>query len=200
MAWKQESKSFHVEATAEAHIWKVVCTEEDPVSAPEEVGFIGVYVDDIMVSAEPGALDGILSELAKTFKMAQPEKVEGEKPVTFCGYEIKKVEGGFQVGQVKYVTEMLKRRGVTTRESVPCPRVEEGEDEPMDGGSLKEAQQLTGELSWLASRTRPDVMYTVGLMSRLLHRRPAYVCKLGWWLMRYVARHSKSCSTVFSTV
>lgn len=62
---------------------------------------------------------------------------------------------------MKYVKELVKRRGVTTVEHVACPKVEEGDDEIESGGkSLKEAQQLTGQLSWLASRTRPDVMYT----------------------------------------
>ena len=99
------------------------------------------------------------------------------------GYEITKVADGFEVGQSRYAWDMIKRRGVSSTEQVACPKIEEGEDEPDDGGqSLREAQQLTGELSWLASRTRPDVMFTVGL-----HRRPSYVCKLGWWLMRYVA-------------
>lgn len=76
---------------------------------------------------------------------------------------------------------------MTTRETTPCPRIEEGPDEEMDMAALKEAQQLTGELSWLASRSRPDLSYSVGVMSRLLHRRPRYVCYLGWWAMRYVA-------------
>ena len=108
--------------------------------------------------------------------------------MTFCGYEITKVDDGFEVGQSRYARDMVKRRGISSTEQVACPKIEEGEDEPDDGGqSLREAQQLTGELSWLASRTRPDVIFTVVLMSRLLHRRPAYVCKLGWWLMRYVA-------------
>ena len=188
MAWEEEGQRFHVEATAEAHIWKVVCSMEDHGKTTEVVAYIGVYVDDLMVSARKDVLDSVLEELGKTFKMAQPEKIDGKKPVTFCGYEITKVADGFEVGQSRYARDMVKRRGISSMEQVACPKVEEGEDEPDDGGqSLREAQQLTGELSWLASRTRPDVMFTVGLMSRLLHRRPAYVCKLGWWLMRYVA-------------
>jgi len=77
--------------------------------------------------------------------------------------------------------------GVARTPATPCPRIEEGPDEEMDMAALKEAQQLTGELSWLASRSRPDLSYSVGVMSRLLHRRPRYVCYLGWWAMRYVA-------------
>lgn len=93
MAWTEEQRRFLLVATAEVHLWRALCTVEDPDATPEEVGYIGVYVDvdDLMVSARKDAMDGILNELSRTFTMAQLEKVEGEQPVTFCGYEIKKV-------------------------------------------------------------------------------------------------------------
>ena len=61
---------------------------------------------------------------------------------------------------------------------IPCPKIEEGPEEPAEnltGSVLRSAQQLRGELMWLTTRTRPDVAYTVGVMSRLLHKRPGYV-------------------------
>ena len=38
---------------------------------------------------------------------------------------------------------------------------------------------------WL-SRSRPDIAYAVGVMSRLMHRRPAAVVQWGGHLMRYL--------------
>ena len=72
------------------------------------------------------------------------------------------------------------------REQAPAPKVVEGEDEPWDSGALKEAQSITGEVQWLANRTRPDIAYTAGLMARMLHRRPKYVAELGNHLLRYL--------------
>ena len=46
----------------------------------------------------------------------------------------------------------------------------------------------TGELMWVANRTRPDVAYVTGLMSRMLHRRPGYVVGLGDHALRYLNR------------
>ena len=198
MRWKDENFESWLESTQEAHLWKVKRKAihqdhykeekgERSTDGVEVIAMIGVYVDDLIVSAEESEMKRILDEFAKSFKMAEPEMINEKTTVTFCGYEIKEVNGGFEVGQSKYAREMIKRRGIETTEAVPCPKLEEDVDEEMDMAALKEAQQLTGELSWLASRTRPDLTYTVGVMSRLLHRRPRYVCKIGWWAMRYVA-------------
>ena len=39
---------------------------------------------------------------------------------------------------------------------------------------------------WITTRTRPDVAYTVGVMSRLLHKRPAYVAEIGQQCLEYL--------------
>ena len=45
---------------------------------------------------------------------------------------------------------------------------------------------MTGELLWLSQRTRADIGYAVGLMTRLLHRRPKYACEVGMHILRYL--------------
>ena len=39
---------------------------------------------------------------------------------------------------------------------------------------------------WLTTRSRPDVAYTVGVMSRLLHKRPGYVVEIGQQCLKYL--------------
>ena len=56
----------------------------------------------------------------------------------------------------------------------------------VDPKGLKACQGIIGELQWL-QKSRPDVCYHVGVMSRLMHRRPKTVLKLGKELMRYLA-------------
>ena len=65
MTWRKEGQRFHVEATAEAHIWKVVCSLEGDETTTEVVAYIGVYVDDLMVSARKDVLDSVLEELGR---------------------------------------------------------------------------------------------------------------------------------------
>ena len=49
---------------------------------------------------------------------------------------------------------------------------------------------------WIATRTRPDIAYIVGAMSRLLHRRPGYICRIGDHLLRYL-NHSQDIGLEF---
>ena len=67
-----------------------------------------------------------------------------------------------------------------------------GEDdtEEVQTGDLRQAQQVIGELQWLVTRTRPDVVYHVGVMARLAHRRARHVVKLGDELLRYLSATS----------
>jgi len=51
---------------------------------------------------------------------------------------------------------------------------------------VKRAQGIVGELNWLTTRSRPDLAFSVGLVARLIHRRPHYVLELCEHLMKYV--------------
>ena len=51
---------------------------------------------------------------------------------------------------------------------------------------LKEAQSRTGELSWLSQRTRPDICYTVNIMSALATRDPAKANLIGSKCLNYL--------------
>ena len=48
------------------------------------------------------------------------------------------------------------------------------------------AQQVIGKLQWLVGRSRPDLAYGVGVLARLIHRRPGYVNRLASHMMRYI--------------
>ena len=67
------------------------------------------------------------------------------------------------------------------------PKIEAAEDEVEPTREvIKEAQALVGELMWISSRSRPDAAYDIGIMSRLIHRRPGYVCTLPKHLLKYL--------------
>ena len=102
-----------------------------------------------------------------------------EAPLRFLGMELFQTDNGFELGQKKFVQELLRSHSHSGRRSMlPGPRdslmltVEEeealvGAVEPaqVDEGVLRMAQRRVGELLWLASRTRPDLMYLVALRS-----------------------------------
>lgn len=118
------------------------------------VGYVLVYIDDILISAESHMINQVHAALAERFQLAAPQQASYDQPVQFCGYEILKCHEGFLVGQGKYVKDLLERRGIVSGESCPCPKVEDDEDEPNPRPSdIKLAQALTGELMWVASRS-----------------------------------------------
>ena len=66
---------------------------------------------------------------------------------------------------------MLKKHEINKSDVCPAPKIEDaGDEEDTPMSDLRLAQALTGELSRVASRSRPDLMFAVGLMSRLTHK------------------------------
>ena len=146
-----------------------------------------MYVDDVLAGAKREILTELFKVLKETWVCSPEEYVTQEKVMKFCGYDIRaRSDGGFDISQEGYLKDILERRGVQGWEQAPAHKIIEGEDKPWDGRALKEAQSITGEVQWLANRTRPDVAYIAGLMARMLHRRPRYVVEIGNHLLKYL--------------
>ena len=73
------------------------------------------------------------------------------------------------------------KRTPLAREPDPAP------DGPVDRLQLREAQRVMGELVWLSSKCRPDLMLAVAQLSSLISRDPAQVLRLVEQVWRYLA-------------
>ena len=177
--WEFEGEQMQLVQSPERHLWWM----RDRLG--EMRGLVGVYVDDILAAGEKNLLDVFFREINGLWECTPPEYAEREKSMRFCGFEIRKTADGFDLHQESYIRDMLQRHQVEATEHSPLPKVEEGEDEE-DKKDLREAQMLAGELNWVTQRSRPDLAYATGLVSRLLHRRPTYACKLAWHVMKYL--------------
>jgi len=181
LQWQDEFDQYSLEETPEKHIWKI----KGKKGTME--GAIAVYVDDFLVAMPEERLTAAFQAIKKKWKCSEEELVNAEKPMRFCGYEIKKkARGGFWLSQTGYLADILKKRNITEVEQQPCPKLEPGPDEEEDWRSLKEAQTIVGEVMWMAGRTRPDISFATGAISRMLHRRPRYACTLSQHLLRYL--------------
>ena len=167
---KTESRQLRLVATPEPHLWQVKASTPANVEPNQEViGYVAVYVDDLMIAGEEWAEQSTLEQLGQSFTLANPEFVENAE-VTFCGYQI-----GFCCGLKKYITDRLQRRG-TQVEKVPYVKIpDEEEVEPL-ASVVKEAEMITGELGCVTSRSRPELA-SVALMARQFHRPPTLVIK-----------------------
>ena len=184
LSWHLGDDRMYLKESEERHLWKV-CRNSDHIVE----GYLCIYVDDLMAVGSSQIVDSLMSKLQSTWECSAPETVELHKSVRYCGYELQRLQsGGIKLWQPSYTQELLNKHGIDAYESHPCPKIEQGDDESFDLETLRAAQAVTGELQWLQGRTRPDLCYVIGCMSRWLHRRPSYVIQLGQHVLRYLNR------------
>ena len=58
--------------------------------------------------------------------------------------------------------------------------------ETFEEKDLKAAQSITGELAWLAQRCRPDLAYTVSVMSSMMSKDPSRAVQIGMKTLAYL--------------
>ena len=115
----------------------------------------------------------------------------------FCGFELKRYEDGvsLMVGQKSYTAELLKRHDGVTPKTCPMPKSEHEEpvEENLTTEDIRAAQTITGELLWLAGRSRPDLSYVVGAMGRQVSKRPKWVQKIGDHVLGFLSTTPDTC-------
>ena len=181
--WDCQGETLKLIETPERHLWRIISE-----STQEEKGYLCSYVDDLLVTGEKAVVDSTIQKIESTWSCSEPDYINDSKNVRFCGYELRwDKEGNLLLMQPSYVLDLLQKYDVKGQEAEPCPKIIFEEKEEYLAETLREAQQITGELLWAQTRTRPDLSYVVGAMSRWLHKRPHYVIQLGHHALRYLA-------------
>ena len=169
---------------SEPNLWKIVEKEGATwIKEPTLRGLLLTYVDDIFIVAEDEVREKILCKIQETWKTSPPDLV-GEKPIKFLGMNISKVfdeEIGkevWYVNQDSYIRDLLEKTEDAPRQ-IPISRdqalMEPDPQESITPEKVKLAQQHVGELLWLVTRSRPDVMFSVACMSSNITKAPAKV-------------------------
>ena len=193
LRWSVDGVQYKLVQTEELHLWMVTPVEMTSSWKPGSQGFLATYVDDFLVGAPQEQANAMLEAVQRRWTCSPPEMVTEDHQMKFCGYEIAKVKDGFFLHQCGYLKDVLKRHGM---EAGMAPvknlfaNLGEDDTEEVQTGDLRQAQQVIGELQWLVTRTRPDMVYHVGVMARLAHRRARHVVKLGDELLRYLSATS----------
>ena len=124
--------------------------------------------------------------MAQEWEVGAPDWIEdGGVPVRFLGMEIERKQDTYYIHQKSYLADLLGRYPgesggclgnikVPEEEGDPCPR------------EVQKAQKETGELLWIAGRTRPDISYGVSIMGQYAAKRPKGVQKIGKELRQYL--------------
>ena len=178
------------QSRAEPNVWKLI------TDADEVVGFVLVYVDDIMLLTSPAEAKLAHSWLRSVWKCTDLEWATEDQHVTFLGVEIHlgvdaQGKQGFLLGQKGYLEELIRSHKLDPKHKTPLPRDWVKDAPPEEPGhsieTLREAQRLTGELLWVTQRTRVDVAFVVSLMGSWCTRSPAFVIRVGLRVLEFLA-------------
>ena len=193
------------QGTAEPNIWRVLD------EAGTLCGLIAVYVDDYLVAGPKNVCQDVHDWFSSTWQTTEVQFATAENPLRFLGMEMKVVlnnEGdfeGYSLDQEGYIQEVLRHHGIGERQVSTIPSAKDWMSldsstypETYNERSLKEAQSVTGELAWLAQRTRPDLGFTVSVMGTLMSKDPERAAMIGRKALMYV-NHTKEWKLIYKT-
>ena len=130
---------FGLEQTKADHsIWRIREKVGESFSGPNR-GLLGVYVDDLLITAEPPMLKALLDAITTLWRCSNPQMLEEE--VVFCGLQIRSEGGKYLLGQSNYIKELQKRHGdIRPSRTLPSFRDEEPVEDSPDLSEVREAQ------------------------------------------------------------
>ncbi|XP_056688715.1 uncharacterized mitochondrial protein AtMg00810-like [Spinacia oleracea] len=149
------------------------------------ITLILIYVDDLLICGTNQTEIATLKEmLSKSFHM----KDLGELTY-FLGLEVFRSSSGFFVSQRKYALDFLKEHHMVDVKSVLLP-MESNLKLTTDNGELLPSptpyQRLLGRLIYLTI-TRPNISFTVQLLSQFMHQPTSVHMQVAKRLLRYIA-------------
>ena len=85
-------------------------------------------------------------------------------------------QGDFFANQCSYLREVVRRHGMEDLCSAQLMKEAQEPEDELDRTprQVREAQQLGGELLWLATKTRPDIAYVVSRICSATSRAPKW--------------------------
>ena len=191
LRWLHEGTEYELrQSKAEPSLW-LVCASGDQAEPPQLYGLIGIYVDDIILSLIESLLTSAITAIQEMWQTSSPKfAVDG---FTFLGIDIVELPNGYHLSQGSYVNELLGRHEeVSGRVSTPI--VPEKLDSPVSEFGqerVREAQALVGELTWLATKTRLDLAYSVNRAAQLVAKDPSKSVELCLHMIRYLRERPK---------
>ena len=179
---------------SEPNLWRIQQKEEGIQEQPELLGLVMTYVDDMFLVGRQDVLELVIQEMRSCWRTSEPERI-GKKPVRFLGMDIYKNENEetgheeWLVSQVSYLRDLVAKEDVAEKK-IPINRDQvadlakiEPEPKPED---VRGAQKAVGELLWMVTRTRPDVMFAISKLCSSVLRCPKKVQEIAGQVRGYL--------------
>ncbi|GJR23254.1 retrovirus-related pol polyprotein from transposon TNT 1-94 [Tanacetum coccineum] len=152
----------------------------DPTLFTRQVGndllLVQIYVDDIIFASTNTAMcNEFANQMTTKFKMSMMGQIS-----FFLGLQISQRPRDIFINQSKYASEIVKKYGMLTSDSVDTPMVEKSNlDEDLQGKPVDATlyRGMIGSLMYLTS-SRPDLIYVVFLCARIMSSIIAQQTKL----------------------
>ncbi|GJY53669.1 retrovirus-related pol polyprotein from transposon TNT 1-94, partial [Tanacetum coccineum] len=171
--------------------------------ARNDILLVQIYVDDIIFASTNTAMcNEFANQMTNKFKMSMMGKMS-----FFLGLQISQSPRGIFINQSKYASEIVKKYGLHSTDSVDTPMIENKKlDEDLQGKQVHATLYcgMIGSLMYLTAN-RPDLIYVVCLCARY-HAKPTYSKDTDMSLTAYAdadhvgcqdTRHSTSGSAQF---
>ncbi|GJS71290.1 retrovirus-related pol polyprotein from transposon TNT 1-94 [Tanacetum coccineum] len=140
----------------------------DPTLFTQQAGndllLVQIYVDDIIFASTNTAIcNEFANQMTTKFKMSMMGQIS-----FFSGLQISQSPRGIFINQSKYASEIVKKYGLLSIDSVNIPMVEKNKlDEDLQGKQVDATlyRDMIGSLMYLTS-SRPDLIYAICLCAR----------------------------------
>ncbi|CAE7210799.1 GIP [Symbiodinium sp. CCMP2592] len=170
--------------------WWVLKDERGSIKA-----LVIIYVDDILLLGEEETIREVAETIQGEWKTSGLAFLRPGHPLRFLGMEleINDEETELYVNQRSYIEEVLRAYGYAEddRDKIPLSKEHayferlESDPEPTTE-MISAAQKITGEIMWIAHKTRPDVAFTCSLMASITLKAPDRCLTIGYKVLRYL--------------
>ena len=183
-----------IQTVAETELWLVKDEVTDTL-----VGLLVTYVDDILYFGERAVVLALRAFVEEEWPASSLEWINPTVPVRYLGVEVlwDGSSSSFSISQTAYILDLLRAHNMQDVHStlLPVPRewVEAVENDPealesdFDESTLRTAQKAVGEALWLATKSRPDILFVVNHMATYVSRQPSHVIRVGQRLLAYLS-------------
>ncbi|CAH9135713.1 unnamed protein product [Cuscuta epithymum] len=150
----------------------------------QDILIVSVYVDDLLITGSSiKMIDQFKSEMKKKFDMSDLGLMS-----YFLGLEVVQMDCGILIHQRKFATEVLKKFAMSECKPIGTPLATGQKFFKEDGTEKIDSKiyrSLMGSLLYLTA-SRPDLVFSVNLLSRFMHSPSEQHFKAAKRILRYV--------------
>lgn len=150
----------------------------------DEKLIIGVYVDDLLVTGTSAAvIEDFKKQMGERFEMSNMGQLS-----YYLGIEVAQGSGFIELKQTAYAKKILEKAGMVDCNPTKFPMDPKECITKNEDGKMVDATQfksMIGGLRYLV-HTRPDIAYSVGMVSRFMERPTTLHLNAAKRILRYV--------------